>query len=174
MHSSFSLPSHVHHANSPWGSIPTTVDNCLSQLPHRIPGFNSRGNGGRICFFAEAWKATSCDAPTALRFSNGDRIADKPVCLSKGDWRAIEAIMNVEESSSSQARTNKSNQDGRHTASKGKKSGGKSRRSQGKIERTSLGSPSRRHDAGHHIVRAMIGYGFSAHPRTAEAAVGRL
>lgn len=55
---------------------------------------NSRGKGGKICFFAEAWKATICDTPAAFLFTSGDeRKADRQDCLSIGDWRAIEAMI---------------------------------------------------------------------------------
>lgn len=53
---------------------------------------NSRGRGGRICFFAEAWKATTCDT---FLFTKGDRKADRQECLERRDWRAIEAIVSI-------------------------------------------------------------------------------
>ena len=55
---------------------------------------NSRGKGGKICFFAEAWKATICDTPAAFLFTSGEeRKADRQDCLSIGDWRAMEAMI---------------------------------------------------------------------------------
>lgn len=82
----------------PMGCIPV----CHPETPppssskYSIPSkrSNSRGKGGKICFFAEAWKATICDTPAAFLFTSGDeRKADRQDCLSIGDWRAIEAII---------------------------------------------------------------------------------
>lgn len=50
---------------------------------------NLRGNGGKICFRAEAWKATACDTPT-FRRRRCDRGAR--VCRSN-DGHANEAIV---------------------------------------------------------------------------------
>lgn len=53
-----------------------------------------RGNGGRICFRAEAWKATACETPTFWR-RRGDRVVAR-VCRSS-DGRANEAIVTRDE-----------------------------------------------------------------------------
>lgn len=44
-------------------------------------------------FFAEAWKATTWDTPTAFLLTTGARKAERQDCLSRRDWRAIEAIL---------------------------------------------------------------------------------
>lgn len=56
---------------------------------------HSRGRGGRICFFAEAWKATTCDTPAPFLVANGERKAERQDCRRREDWRAIEAIVRV-------------------------------------------------------------------------------
>lgn len=71
---------------------PSTIHHHQSQSNRQLQSGHSRGRGGRICFLAEAWKATICDTPAALRFTSGARIADKQDCRSRGDWRAIEAM----------------------------------------------------------------------------------
>lgn len=60
-----------------------------------------RGNGGRICFRAEAWKATICDTPAFWR-RRGDRVAR--VCRSS-DGRANEAIVADNGGGESKSRT---------------------------------------------------------------------
>ena len=41
----------------------------------------------------EAWKATTCDTLAAFLPTSGDRKAERQVCLRRGDWRAMEAIV---------------------------------------------------------------------------------
>lgn len=57
-----------------------------------MAGLYLRGNGGRICFLAEAWKATTCETPTFF-WRKGARGAR--VCRSRVE-RANEAIVSGE------------------------------------------------------------------------------
>ena len=65
------------------------VSRSLSLFRRSNRGSDLRGNGGRICFRAEAWKATAWDTPTFWR--RGDREAARD-CRSN-DERANIAIV---------------------------------------------------------------------------------